>query len=411
MTHIINRNFIINSLYNNKLSLLYIIITTKNILFNEKLHLLNPSHITHTSSSFNSLSSRPSRQASIIAKSKISEHSLFDISDDDYVSDDDYILQLEKFNDPDYYENASPQNLGEDVEKIICAYCMCPICGSKLYKFVSKNTPLSDLICSNVNYHISINKSFLFQIKTSTGARIQGKPYFDKSFIKLTSEFYKYLYCIDHLDKNFNLIIPNFICLNIYINPSTQQYIINPKYSFFYLPDFNNPIKPYILNNYGISLNSHFVFSIPPDFILNIKSNINKIITNNPIPNFISIDINKSIFNKNFIDKFIKKYKNISDYNTINSLINSYFSHLCPLITSNINIPIIINQLKRPHLTPKTLTPVSTTKKRSKIITPSISRYDPENIISHDSVSKQIIFNKYLKYKSKYLSLKKLLNY
>jgi hypothetical protein len=397
-----SKQIIINSIFNNQLAKLFFIIATKNLLFNEPLHLLLPSSLSSSTfgSASASVSSRPRRTAFIVASQKITEQI-------DYMKDEDLENELvidndsaENKYDPEYKEKLSPVSLGEDVEKIIAAYCPCPICGSKLYKFVKKNIPIADLICSNISYHIFINKSFLFQVKTSNGSRVLGKPYFDKSFVKISSILYKPLYCIDHLNPNFNVLIPNLICLNIYIHSTSQTYVINLPKSFFYFPSFSDPIKPYIIHDSGLTLNPKFIFSIPTDFRNLILLNLHKSISDNVIPKFISINLHNS-FNKSFIDKLIKLLlSNPSSLLNINSFINNYFKHLCPLITSQIIIPISVNQDKRPHLTPKTLTPDSRLSKKSK----SSSFSDSD--IHSDPISQKLFFHKYLKYKLKYLSLK-----
>jgi hypothetical protein len=416
-------NLTINLLFQNILSLYYIVITVKNIIFNQQLFTyqttdedLTTEDLTDSKNTFVQ-TPKIKRQSFIKANEKIKKIIKYQ---ENFNYDDNENL------DPTVFFN--PYNdlfFAHNIEKVIVAACLCPICNGPLYKYKILNIPMVDILCANFKYHIETKTSFLFQIKTTNGGFYKrGLPYFDKNFISIKSTFFKNVFCIDHLNPDFNIIIPNFICL-----VADSNYLINKKKSFFYFPNFCDPIKPYIINDHGLTINNHYIYKINDQFIDNIHNFFNKKLIQFNSDNLFFIDIDKNFFNKNNLNYIINYLKNNSE-NFINHAINHKFSIYCSKINLSIKIPLslvpnlslphshtppILKQRARFYFSPdkKFFTPDKRTLKKSKNFTPSKSHYNSSSgLLKHpiddsDSIKYK---NKYFKYKTKYLTLKKNLN-
>ena len=124
------------------------------------------------------------------------------------------------------------QELGKQIENTISAYCVCPICGSKMYSFSDPTMPVYDLICSNVKFHIENQTCFLFQVKTThssefkygiqVGSRFWGKTAHDAN-------------CLSALDEKF------MVCGYILLFVDDKK--INKKKSLVLIPNYKKIIK------------------------------------------------------------------------------------------------------------------------------------------------------------------------
>lgn len=246
---------------------------------------------------------------------------------------DDINLNLLDLDDPDYIEKLENNRLGFYMEDFVCHYFKCPNCMQKtLKKYAISNMPVVDVICTNYNYHIDKNETFLFQIKISTSLN----NYFSKNnkYILIGSKKYGYnSHVINGADQAFDKqLLINYICLQL-DQIADNTYNIDKRNSFILIPDakknINNHYYEYIqkqnrFNRSAITWNINLVGELGinnycDNFIVNTNTvfSINKILSNPYSKKFSKIS--KKLMFGGYYYKYLK-YK--SKYNYL-KLINN----------------------------------------------------------------------------------------
>lgn len=160
----------------------------------------------------------------------------------DFAKDNEYIDKVTNSideNDPDYLEKMENNKLGFYMEDFVCHNMKCPSCGEKMFKkYMIKNMPVVDVICTNVTYHENKSDVYMFQIKITVG----NNNYFSKyqNYILVGSKKYGFncheIYGSDNI-YNKKLLV-GYICLQLYMIKD-NEYKIDKKESFIILPDTN----------------------------------------------------------------------------------------------------------------------------------------------------------------------------
>lgn len=151
------------------------------------------------------------------------------------------IEQIEKDHDKidsDYQEKFENNGLGFFMEDYLSMYGFCPVCGEKtLLKYLHSNVPVIDLICTNREYHMKINKCFLFQVKISL-----TNEYFSLVDHKIIvgSKIYGKTAHLQQANTNIlnKIIIPGYICIKLNKKVASQDYIIDYRNSFVLIPNY-----------------------------------------------------------------------------------------------------------------------------------------------------------------------------
>jgi hypothetical protein len=168
---------------------------------------------------------------------------------DDMKADDDIVRDIEIDQDEEYYDTY--EEYGKTIECFVADKFKCPICFQKsLKRYSSDNFPAVDLVCVNIDHKYENGVKF-FQVKSSSGANFNGKPYFNKEkrIIRVGSINYgsiihnilpsnidkrlligyiciKYRLSTD--EQNLRILLDSFIVLpnlNVYNNDPYYQYI------------------------------------------------------------------------------------------------------------------------------------------------------------------------------------------
>lgn len=164
---------------------------------------------------------------------------------EDLRRDDLFIMDKEEKTDqldPDYQEKMSNNGLGFFMENYVSWYGLCPLCGQHtLRKYLNSNVPVVDFVCINVDYHLSNNLCFLFQLKISL-----AEDYFNFINRSITVGSQKYG-LIPHTvrgsdDITHKILVPGYICVKLRYKPdeNMQVYQIDNIKSFVLIPDYSN---------------------------------------------------------------------------------------------------------------------------------------------------------------------------
>ena len=293
----------------------------------------------------------------------------------DYIKDNKILKAIEKQqseNDPDFTFKA-PSDVGLILEDWTCVNIPCPICNTKLKKYLLPSMPVIDVVCDNPQHTIDMGVKY-FQIKATEFNSFNFYTYFTLKPIKDSPNGY-----IKVGSKRFGLLSHN-------IKPSEPT--INKELLIGYICF----VYHYILSDStsrNISINSTLSFMLLP----NINSTIN-------------------IKNEDYYYKYLDAKYPVITYN--DKHVNAILFKNMGLVNKKVNLDtqyqynkilrIDNNKLKR--VSPDMFSPNMSSTMLSPMLSPNM--YPPPKRLSlgNNENAEDAAKYKYLKYKNKYILLK-----